>query len=405
MAGQKALGRWLRRFGLSSRLRHLERLLHARRTPMSAASFHTDLPALVAQLRQHFNTVIVPLWLGRGFDAGLGLPCEALDAHGAPLPAQRYRAMACARQLYVFSRTDGAAAAAHAERLFSSLLRYFQNAAHGGWRHSVDAQGQPLDDTQDLYTHAFVVFACAAYFARTRDARARKTLLATVDVIEQRFRIRQGLYVAALSADWAQVVRGPAQNPVMHLTEAYLAAAGVVEPAWFAQTLGRLTQDVASTFLYAPRLCIAEEPLDQPPRFEPGHQFEWYSLLHGAPDLFGDLELGSALQRGCAWVRQHGVDAHSHGVAAVLDESGAVRDATQRIWAQTEYARYLALSGQWPELATQLRAFQARFLHQDGWHECLDAQGNVSRADMPSTTPYHLATCYAALEDALAGQG
>jgi mannose-6-phosphate isomerase len=36
-------------------------------------------------------------------------------------------------------------------------------------------------------------------------------------------------------------------------------------------------------------------------------------------------------------------------------------------------------------------------MHPRGWFECKTADGQVSRADMPSTTPYHLATAYAAL--------
>ena len=42
-------------------------------------------------------------------------------------------------------------------------------------------------------------------------------------------------------------------------------------------------------------------------------------------------------------------------------------------------------------------ALQQRFLHADGWYECRDGAGKVSREDMPSTTPYHLATCYSGL--------
>jgi mannose-6-phosphate isomerase len=48
-------------------------------------------------------------------------------------------------------------------------------------------------------------------------------------------------------------------------------------------------------------------------------------------------------------------------------------------------------------LHRQLLALQQHFLHAKGWNECLDAQGVVSRWDMPSTTPYHLATCYQGL--------
>ena len=41
--------------------------------------------------------------------------------------------------------------------------------------------------------------------------------------------------------------------------------------------------------------------------------------------------------------------------------------------------------------------FRSRFLHADGWHECVAPDGEVVRAEMPSTTPYHLLTAYQAL--------
>src|SRR5690606_919121 len=98
--------------------------------------------------------------------------------------------------------------------------------------------------------------------------------------------------------------------------------------------------------------------------------------------------------------RRHGVLDATSGVLAALHEDGRVRDATERIWAQTEYAHYLAASGDWAALAVQLAALRHRFLSPLGWRECLAADGALARSDMPSTTPYHLATCYAALPPA-----
>jgi mannose-6-phosphate isomerase len=95
------------------------------------------------------------------------------------------------------------------------------------------------------------------------------------------------------------------------------------------------------------------------------------------------------------WSRRHGVDAG--GVVASLDESGAVIDDTRRIWAQTEYLRVLGVLGDLPALEAGVAMFRARFLHPGGWYECLDTEGAVVRKDMPSTSPYHLATCLAAL--------
>ena len=188
-----------------------------------------------ATLHRHFDEAIVPAWHTQGFDAYMGLPHEALDQSGRPMPDTRYRAMACARQLYVFSLVAGDAAASHAKRLFEALLRYFYDDGRRAWVFSVDEQGQALDATQDLYTYAFVVLACATYFERSHDARALQHMLATARLVQERFGHGDGLYHAALSAD-GQATRGPEQNPIMHLTEAYLAAARVAEPIWFAST-------------------------------------------------------------------------------------------------------------------------------------------------------------------------
>ena len=109
-------------------------------------------------MQQHFHKVIVPLWQGPGWNPQLALPYEALDAEHRPLPPQRYRAMACARQLYLFSQLIGDAAAPFAQEraaaLFRSLQRHFHDAEHGGWFYSIDPEGAPLDRRKDLYTHA-----------------------------------------------------------------------------------------------------------------------------------------------------------------------------------------------------------------------------------------------------------
>jgi hypothetical protein len=74
----------------------------------------------------------------------MALPYEALDAEHQPLPPQRYRAMACARQLYLFSSLIGRVPAAEerAAALFRSLQRHFHDAEHGGWFYSIDPHGR-----------------------------------------------------------------------------------------------------------------------------------------------------------------------------------------------------------------------------------------------------------------------
>jgi mannose-6-phosphate isomerase len=149
---------------------------------------------------------------------------------------------------------------------------------------------------------------------------------------------------------------------------------------------------------------LMEKPLGSVDNwFEPGHQFEWYFLLESSPLLRGS-KLHAALDRAFAFTEQYGVVQPSGAVRAMLDLNmdGRPKDSTQRIWAQAEYLRALTLR---PDSETavlrQLQALQQRFLHAGGWNECRDEQGEVSRKDMPSTTPYHLATCYRGIADYL----
>jgi len=359
----------------------------------------TSAIAPAATLRDHFARVVLPIWRGPGFNPALKLPYEAVSAEGhRPLPAERYRAMACARQLFVFSQ---AGEAAHAHVLFDSLLHYFQDKQHGGWFFSVDAQGAPLDTTKDLYTHAFLVFACAEYGGRFDNRAALDIVHGTSALIETRFAAQHGLFNAALDANFSTVTGTPVQNPLMHLTEAWLAAREATQDSAFDTALRKLAEAIERTFVHAPTGCIAELPLGADDnRLEPGHQFEWFWLVKQASALLDGTGLDDALTRAFGFAQQHGVDPVTGGVCASLDEAGRIKDPTQRIWAQSEYLRALATrddDAARAVLPEQIERFRQRFLHAQGWYECKTAAGEVSRADMPSTTPYHLATAYAAL--------
>jgi mannose/cellobiose epimerase-like protein (N-acyl-D-glucosamine 2-epimerase family) len=362
-------------------------------------STNATAEAQAAVLYKHFTRTVLPIWRGPGFDSAMQLPYEAIRAEDhAPLPVTRYRAMACARQLFVFSLAGDAT---HAQTLFASLCRYFRDEHHGGWFYSIDAAGAPLDTTKDLYTHAFVVFACIHYAALFGDRDALQVVADTASLIESRFAATNGLLHSALDVRFSAPQSGPLQNPLMHLTEAYLAVYEATGETAFATALEQLTEAVAGTFVHAPTGAIAELPIGTPGnRLEPGHQFEWFYLVKRAGGTVAASGLAPALERAFEFAQRHGVDPQTGGVCAALNEDGSIQDPTQRIWAQTEYLRALATRGTSADrsaLAPQIASFRTRFLHPRGWYECKTADDEVARADMPSTTPYHLATAYASL--------
>ncbi|QXH62541.1 AGE family epimerase/isomerase [Pseudomonas azerbaijanorientalis] len=374
--------------------------------PVSRSASQPELTALFASVQQHFLNVIVPLWLGPGWNADMALPYEALDAGHHPLPPQRYRAMACARQLYLFASLIGQVPGAEerAAALFRSLQRHFHDAEHGGWFYSVDAHGAPLDQRKDLYTHAFILFACAHYWDKVREPLVESVLNASLEVIAQRFATDDGLYEATLDRDWASLGSGPLQNPLMHLAEAFLATLSVREDLDVQQALTELCTAMHARFIDPQHGVLMEKPLGSVDNwFEPGHQFEWYFLLESSA-LLRTSTLHADLERAFAFTEQLGVDQQTGAVRAMLDlePGGGVRDGTQRIWAQAEYLRALTLRpDSESDVLRQLQALQQRSLHTGGWYECRDAHGEVSRRDMPSTTPYHLATCYRGLAEYL----
>jgi mannose/cellobiose epimerase-like protein (N-acyl-D-glucosamine 2-epimerase family) len=352
-------------------------------------------PDSAASLRAHYANVVLPVWRGPGFNQTLGLAYEAVAPAGhAPLPPKRYRAMACARQLFVFSEAGDLA---HAATLFESLTHYFRDRKNGGWFYSVDASGAPLERQKDLYTHAFVVFACAHYAKKSGSADAFAVLDETSRLIEARFSSGGDLLNAVLAEDFGATLETPLQNPLMHLAEAWLAAREATGDAAYDKRLAQLVRSVADAFVHEASGSIAELPMGAPGnRLEPGHQFEWYFLALGsAHAAFEAAGLNDKLARAFDFAQEHGVDKATGGVFAAIDESGRVIDGTQRIWAQTEYLRALATRGD--AVGQQIERFSARFLHESGWVECRSAQGEIIRAEMPSTTPYHLATSYAAL--------
>lgn len=352
------------------------------------------LAELITATRAHFINTIVPLWQHQGWNPQLALPFEALDAQHQPLPSQRYRAMACARQLYLFaSLPQVPGAQAHAAALFRALQRHFHDAEQGGWFYSIDSNGQPLDRRKDLYTHAFIVFACAHYWGSSADPLAESVLKAALEVIATRFATGDGLYEAVLTQDWLTLKSGPLQNPLMHLAEAFLATLQVRQDPATQTALIALCQAMQRRFVDSKTGLLLEKPLGSADNwFEPGHQFEWLylletsELLHGSP-LHRSMQM--AFSKAEAWGVQEG------HVLSMLNLDGSVRDATQRIWAQAEYLRALTLRPDAQQrVEQQLVTLREGFLHAGGWYECRDALGDVSRHDMPSTTPYHLATCY-----------
>lgn len=148
----------------------------------------------------------------------MALPYEALDAEHRPRPLSATGPAACARQLYLFASLIGQVPAAEerGKAPCSAFAAVFSRRR--AWRlkfYSIDLHGAPLDQRKDLYTHAFILFACAHYWDKVREPLVESVLNAALEVIARRFASTgDGLYEASPDRNWLSLGSGPLQNLV-----------------------------------------------------------------------------------------------------------------------------------------------------------------------------------------------
>jgi mannose/cellobiose epimerase-like protein (N-acyl-D-glucosamine 2-epimerase family) len=367
----------------------------------------TDDAGRAASLRR-FLVAMVGNWTGPGWDAErLGFHERLTPALVPAGPAQR-RLHLCARQLYVICRAPSLIGATVppglAETVFRTLSERFQDPVHGGFFFSLDRDGAPLDRRKDLYGHAFVLFALAAYHASTGDPAALALARAADALLQRHLAVSGGWFAASAAEDWSGRDAALAQNPNMHLLEAYLALAAVdPDPAW-TDGADRLV-DLFQKHLYDPQSRLLGEFFDEAGNphpstgrlVEPGHQFEWFWLLHAYAERRGAVPLGIAnhlIDQGAAL----GIDLDEGGIWDRIDRDGRIVSETKRIWPVCEvikayaarwrhsgYAADRAVLRHWVDFLLR------HYLRPDGcWHEILNRDLTPQLSEMPGTTPYHL---------------
>jgi mannose/cellobiose epimerase-like protein (N-acyl-D-glucosamine 2-epimerase family) len=366
-----------------------------------------DDAARAAMLRRQV-AALLENWAEAGWDRERSGFHEKLDAALRPVPGGRRRLLTCARQLYLWSRGPAIAGLPPRRDLADAAYHYlrdrFRDRRHGGFWFSVDLDGQPLDRRKDLYGHAFVLFALAHYHACFGDPAALELARETDDMLRRHLVLPQGWLAASAEADWRQPETALAQNPHMHLFEAYLALGDVDrDPRWRQGTDEMVALFTARLFDAGPGVLgefYDQRGVPHPETggiVEPGHHFEWSWLLQIDAEQ-RSARPNPAAERLFDWAIRFGVDAERGGIYDRLDRSGGVLLDTKRIWPLCEgikaYAARWRCSGapaMRDGMVRWLDFLAAHYLRPDGkWLESLDRDLGPALTDMPGTTPYHL---------------
>jgi mannose/cellobiose epimerase-like protein (N-acyl-D-glucosamine 2-epimerase family) len=366
----------------------------------------TNVEILAQQLLRRW----IPKWYGAFYDPAQGNFYERLGKGFRPVLTGQRRLLTQCRQLATYSHASrhSAAFAPDLQRHFQSLRSQYFLPETGGWRFSVTDEGRPKDETYDLYTLAFVIFALAHYYRATGDGEAKGLAKRTLDFIATKFALPgQPGFAEALDKNLAPIAQVRRQNPHMHLLEACLFAGETWEddPA-FSEMADRMVLLFTRFFYDANKGTLHEffsDDLTPHPEkghvLEPGHHFEWIWLLKKHAAAKGERKLHDDV---CVclleWANAHGWDAAYGGIFDEVAEDGTVLSETKRIWPFTESlkANALMLDGMERQtikdrIADMVQVFRRSYMQERGfWTERLSCDLLPVTDFMPGTTPYHV---------------
>jgi mannose-6-phosphate isomerase len=354
------------------------------------------------RLREWLRDHAYPRWAAIGVDRVGGGFHEAIGQDGAPLSLPR-RARVQARQIYSLAQAARVGWRSNVSGLVRGGLDYLEERFRrpdGLFRTLVDVRGAALDDRPLLCNQAAVLMGLAsAAMVLESGTEIESQALHLRDLIAGGLRVVGGEFLSGESEPAARTA-----SPHMHLLGACLEWTTVgSDPGW-AQWADDLANVACTRFVSRTSGSICEAltaawgpaPGTAGRRVEPGHQFEWATLLLRWPGGTGAGRRGVALGL-IDIAEQHGV----HGgmaVNALLDDL-TVHDAGARLWPQTERlkAAHLAyrITGDDRYLAAAADAASAvlRFLDTPLpglWLDLRRRDGSFADSPAYSSTFYHL---------------
>lgn len=346
------------------------------------------------------------VWAEKAWDPERGGFVEQLDMQGHPDRQANRRVRVQARQVFSFAKAIemGWPDADKARALVDKGLDYIdQRLRHpdGGWVHVIDADGGTVDDTRDLYDHAFIILAGAAAYKSTGSALALRLADEAIAFIDAQLKDHNhGGWFESLPHKLPR-----RSNPHMHLLEAMmeyhqatgcdkaLARAGEVVRLFETKFFNPATDILAEFF--AENWQLESEPDDL--IWEPGHHYEWASLL----SQFEELTSHDALSWRRRLIRRagrNGLNPKTNFALNALQANGQMANSSSRLWHQLERIRAYLLH---PDVASTqqvsalITAVFDAYLDtgpNGGWVDELSFDGDAISETIPASMLYHLVT-------------
>lgn len=346
----------------------------------------------------------LPLWSTLGVDERHGGFHEALGFDAGPLiKLKRMRTQA--RQVYAFAVAKERGWTGPADRLIAHGIDFMAGkgrTGRGGWVRTLNVDGSVADATEDAYDHSCVLLALAhAHMSGNPDAlRLGEETFAFLDAHLEDSRMTGFLE----TSDGAGERRS---NPHMHLLEAFLAWHQATGERAHLRRAARIIDLFRSHFFDPESWTLGEYfGADWKPSAgekgswtEPGHHFEWASLLIDFAARSGQTELNAFARKLYASAVANGLNRATGLSYGAVSRQGLPLDTVSRSWPQAEAIKAaIALDGSGgPDLKPEIEARVARLFrwHIDPaplglWIDRIDERGRSLASDVPASIFYHL---------------
>ncbi|RUZ72382.1 mannose-1-phosphate guanylyltransferase/mannose-6-phosphate isomerase [Mesorhizobium sp. M7A.F.Ca.US.006.01.1.1] len=346
----------------------------------------------------------LPLWSTSGVDERHGGFHEALALDASPLmKPKRMRTMA--RQVYAFAVARARGWDGPADRLISHGIAFMAGKGRtdkGGWVRTLNVDGSVADATEDAYDHSCVLLALAhAHMSGNADAlRLGEETFAFLDAHLEDSRMTGFLETSDGKGERRS-------NPHMHLLEAFLAWHQATGERAHLRRAARII-DLFRSHFFDPESWTLGEYFDAEWKpsagekgswTEPGHHFEWASLLVDFAGRSGQAELSGFARKLYASATANGLNRATGLAYGAVSRQGLPLDLISRSWPQAEAVKAaIALDGSGgPDLKPEIEARVGRLFrwHIDPaplglWIDRIDERGRSLASDVPASIFYHL---------------
>lgn len=361
----------------------------------------------------------LPLWSTAGVDERHGGFHEALGFDAQPMVKPK-RMRTTARQIYAFAVAKARGWDGPADRLIAHGIAFMAGKGRtdrGGWVRTLNVDGSVADATEDAYDHSCVLLALAhAHMCGNPEAlRLGQETFVFLDAHLEDARMTGFLETSDGEGERRS-------NPHMHLLEAFLAWYEATGDRTYLRRAARIIDLFRSHFFDAESWTLGEffdagwKPAagEKGTWTEPGHHFEWASLLTDFAARSGQSELSNFARKLYASAIANGLNRATGLAYGAVSRQGLPLELVSRSWPQAEAIKAaIALDGSGgPDLKPEIEARVGRLFrwHVDPaplglWIDRIDERGRSLASDVPASIFYHLVCALTQYLDGTAQKG